>query len=89
MSSLESISPSRSSIREDSNSLAVMTLLTETGKLDYKDTSGLLAMASMSVRCSLFLPSTESDSYRESERVRKRQKKREREREKKLQRESA
>ena len=66
MSSLEIISPSRSSKREDSTS--GQTPLTKSAKINYKDTATLLVMASKRVCCSPFLPTTESDSYRERER---------------------
>ena len=64
MSSLESITSRRSSMREDSTSLAGQT---QSGKREQKDTAGLLAMASKRVRCSPFLPTMESDSYSERE----------------------
>ena len=51
--------------------------------------AGLPAMASKRVGCSPFLPTTESDSYRESESQKATDKERERKRENKLQRESA
>ena len=65
MSCLENISHSRSTMREDSTSLAGETPLTESGKRVLKDKAGLLAMASKRVRCYPSLPTTESDSYGE------------------------
>ena len=60
---LESISPSRSIMLEDSTRLDGETPLTESGKVRLVTCGWLLALASKRVGCSLFLPTTESDSY--------------------------
>ena len=57
---LESISPSRSTMLEDSTRLACEMPLTESGKARLVRYSSLLAMASKRVGCSPFLPTTES-----------------------------
>ena len=60
---LESISPSRSTMLEDSTRLDGETPLTENGKARLVRYGWLLAMASKRVGCSPFLPTMESDSY--------------------------
>ena len=65
---LESISPSRSKMLEDNTHLDGETPLTESGKERLVTYGWLLAMASKSVGCSPFLPTTESDSSIERER---------------------
>ena len=86
MPHLESISPSRSTMLEDSTSLACETPLTESGKARLVRYSSLLAMASKRVGCSPFLPTTESDSSIERDSQKATDKERENERENMLQR---
>ena len=86
---LESISPSRSTMLEDSIRLAGETPLTESGRGRLVRYSWLLAMASKRVGCSPFLPTTESDSYIERDRQKGTDKERENERENMLQRDRA
>ena len=64
-----------------------MLVLTVSGKRSLEDTPGFLVMASKRVWCSLFIPTTESDSYSERESQKLTYKERERERENKLPRE--
>ena len=60
---LEGVSPSRSTMLEDSIRLDGETPLTESGKARLVRYGWFLAMASKRVACSTFLPTTESDSY--------------------------
>ena len=60
---MESASPSRTTMLEDSSNLDGETPLTESGKARQVTYGWLLAMGSKRVCCSLFLPTTESDSY--------------------------
>ena len=85
MSYLESISPSRSTMLEDSTRLSGETPLTESGKARLVRYCWLLAMVSKRVGCSLYLPTTESDSYIERDSQKATDKERENERENMLQ----
>ena len=60
---LEIISPSRSTMLEDSTCHDCETPLTESGKARLVRYGWLLAMVSKRVGCSPFLPTMESDSY--------------------------
>ena len=86
---LEGVSPSRSTMLEDSTRLDGETPLTETGKARLVRYGWLLAMASKRVGCSTFLPTTESDSYIERDSQKATDKERENERENMLQRDRA
>ena len=83
---MESNSPSRSTMLEDSTRLAGETPLTESGKARLVRYGWLQAMALKRVGCSPFLPTTESDSYIARDSHKATDKERENEREKKLQR---
>ena len=86
---LESISPSRSTMLQDSTRLACEMPLTESGKARLLRYGSLLAMASKRVGCSPFLPTTESDSYIERDSQKETDIERDNERENMLQRDRA
>ena len=74
---------------EDSTRLACETPQTESGKASIVRYGSLLAMASKRVGCSPFLPTTESDRYKERDNQKATDKKKENERENMLQRDRA
>ena len=75
---MESISPSRSTMLEDSTSLAVDMPLTEYRKERLVRYGWLLEMASKRVGCSPFLPTNESHSFIERDTQKETDKERER-----------